>query len=96
VAACLPRVVRPSDVAGRWGGDEFVVLVDDVEARHLEELGHRLRREIAISVDVGRSVVLPSLSIGSTIAQAGEAPDQVLERADAAMYARKRRRGTPR
>lgn len=90
VARCLPRLIRPTDVAARWGGDEFVVVADDVTGRQLDELGRRLQREAAVSVKFGQATIRPSLSIGTTIAHAGESPALVLERADIAMYARKR------
>jgi diguanylate cyclase (GGDEF)-like protein len=90
VAACLPQLIRPTDLAGRWGGDEFVIVADDITGVQLDELARRLQREAEVSVTFGHATIRPSLSIGTTIAQAGECLDLVLERADIAMYARKR------
>lgn len=90
VATRLQRVVRPADITGRWGGDEFVLVVDDVDAQALLALAARVDREMSSGLRVGDAVVAPRVSVGTTIASAGERVTEVLERADAAMYARKR------
>lgn len=90
VAQRLPQVVRPSDVAGRWGGDEFVLLVDDVTEDQILALAERVNRIMAPSVSVGDAMIRPSVSVGATVASPGEPAAGVLDRADAAMYVRKR------
>lgn len=92
ISARLPQVIRPSDVAGRWGGDEFILLVDDVDAHALDALSRRVRREVAAPIQLDGIAITTTLSVGVTLARPGEAPSLVLERADAAMYARKQGR----
>ncbi|MBJ7521564.1 MAG: diguanylate cyclase [Solirubrobacteraceae bacterium] len=92
VAERLPQVVRPSDITGRWGGDEFVLLVDDVTGGQVDALVDRVDVVMRAPVTLGTDVVHPRVSVGATIARPGEGPDVVLERADSAMYARKRAR----
>lgn len=92
VANRLPQVVRPSDVTGRWGGDEFVLLVDDVTEGQVLALAERVNRVMAPPVDVGDARIQPSVSVGATVAHVGERAAGVLDRADAAMYVRKRAR----
>ncbi len=92
VAERLPQVIRPSDITGRWGGDEFVLLVDDVTTGQVEALAARVDRVMEAPVSLGTDVVHPRVSVGATIALPGEGPDVVLERADRAMYAHKRAR----
>jgi diguanylate cyclase (GGDEF)-like protein len=88
VAAAITATSRGSDFTARLGGDEFVVVCPDTDEPGLERLIERLRVEAA-----GMAV---SLSIGAaTKRDSDEAPDQLVHRADVAMYAAKggRRRG---
>ena len=87
VAQSLAANVRSFDVVGRWGGEEFVVVLEKVD---LEELGRRadvLRRLVGTSsllVDVEPLSV--TVSIGGTIARPGEDPSETLKRADGFLY----------
>lgn len=92
VAQRLPQVVRPSDITGRWGGDEFVLLVDDVTEGQVLGLAERVNRVMSPPISVGDAMIQPSVSVGATVALPGEPATGVLDRADAAMYARKRSR----
>ena len=84
----LEGALRAEETAARLGGDEFAVLLEeDVEgaARVAERLSNRL---------MGTYRILPGevtlgVSIGVATCKDGEALDQVLRRADAAMYVRK-------
>ena len=49
VAALISATIRSYDVAARWGGDEFLVLVYPTDQQHLDSLGERLRAAIASS-----------------------------------------------
>ncbi|MGE4073157.1 MAG: diguanylate cyclase [Lysobacterales bacterium] len=75
---------------GRWGGEEFVVVADEViegsEAALAESLLAALRA-IELHHD-GRPITLRA-SLGHACPRPGEAADQVLRRADAALYAAK-------
>ncbi|MGY1717146.1 diguanylate cyclase domain-containing protein [Geodermatophilus sp. SYSU D01106] len=90
MAAALTSVVRPGDTVARIGGDEFVVLcpgtTTEAAARGLAE---RLSVALAAPADGG-----PALrsSTGLALSRAGDTPDTLLSRADAAMYAVKRSR----
>ncbi|HSL59829.1 MAG TPA: diguanylate cyclase [Acidimicrobiales bacterium] len=94
MAVRLTTAVRASDTVARVGGDEFVVLLDgvadDAEARQLAE---RLGASVTETpMALGGRHVAVSASIGVTVAGAGTDADDVIERADAAMYDVKRRR----
>jgi diguanylate cyclase (GGDEF)-like protein len=92
LAARLRRQVRARDFVGRWGGDEFVVLLEcglaDAIARSRQITqwvngryratvqAREIRAEIGVSVGVAEHV-------------AGETPEQLFERVDSSMYRQK-------
>jgi len=86
-AVRLNTAIRGSDVAMRIGGDEFMVLLPGTLP---EEVNHLLPRLRKIRVDVQGSSVRVTFSAGWTGYIPGDTPEIMLERADQALYARKR------
>lgn len=88
VAATLRTNVRSSDTVGRWGGEEFVVLLDGVhEADALRRVAEKLRQLVVTSrLDVGGTGVTVTVSLGATMLRAGDTPASVVARADQLMY----------
>ena len=92
VAEIIRTTIRPYDVAARWGGDEFLILLQPADGELLNILGERLRAAIHASeqiVDQRGTVVRMSASIGGHLARAGEPLDSVLLHGDQALYAAK-------
>ncbi|WP_260291932.1 GGDEF domain-containing protein [Sedimenticola hydrogenitrophicus] len=92
LADIIRNTLRPYDVASRWGGDEFLVLVQPADADTLDQIGTRLNREIAENrqlVTAGGEIVPLSASIGGHLSREGEPLDSLLQRADQALYAAK-------
>lgn len=85
---CL-HTLREIDIVGRFGGEEFVVLMPETEAAHALDAAERLRLEIAaadVVIDSGESIRF-TVSIGVTCLCADdENIDAVLKRADTALY----------
>ena len=81
--------IRPDDVGCRIGGDEFAVLLPETPAvDQAETVAQRLLEALAAPIEIeGRELVVPA-SIGVAAAAAGErlAVDELLRRADVAMY----------
>ncbi len=91
VARLMQRQTRPSDLLGRSGGEEFMVLLRDTDAVAAEALAERLRTAIARSVlrHAGGRLRL-TVSIGVAERRSCDSNlDAVLARADRALYAAK-------
>lgn len=87
VADAISSQVRPTDVAARIGGDEFVVVFDDIEVP-VESLVQRVRSAVDAAVSDWPDV---TVAVGAVAVEPGDHPDDVLEAADRAMYADKAR-----
>lgn len=83
--------VRASDTAGRIGGEEFAVFLPNTEARWALSLAERLRGRIAaIALEREAPGLRVTASLGVCGASPGDALEDALERADAALYRAKR------
>ena len=87
-AAVLKREIREVDVFGRWGGEEFVVLLPKADAQQAFNTAERLRQAAAaIAVDTGKGSISRTISIGvATCASCGLDMDEMIKQADQAMY----------
>ena len=71
-------------VAARWGGEEFLLILPEQRDRHVRSLLDAMRLELRHQRHGNVSGV--TACFGVATAHAGEDPERVLERADAAMY----------
>ena len=86
----LSRTVRSDDALGRWGGDEFIVVMDGGEEA-IRSLARRLHAAMEEPVVVsGAGTVVVRLSVGGAEARTGVPVDDVVARADRAMFRAKR------
>jgi len=88
VGRTLIGALRPTDSVGRWGGDEFLAIVHNVDRESLRNLAERcvgLVRQTSITC-VEESRVSLSISVGATLARSAEKPEELIQRADALMY----------
>jgi diguanylate cyclase (GGDEF)-like protein/PAS domain S-box-containing protein len=92
VAKRLRGCVRPPDLVARLGGDEFGVLLDGADPGRGEAVAGRLLGAFAdpVSVEGRRLALAASVGVAAGRYAAGDDPDRLLRRADAAMYAAKR------
>lgn len=95
VAARLRHAVREADTVARIGGDEFVIVAEDL--RWPEEAARVAQRLLgSATFSIPRSAgddLSVSASIGAAVAHEGATVDEVLRNADAAMYWAKRQAG---
>lgn len=91
IAAIVSRTVRASDISGRYGGEEFGVVLPDTDADGAAVIAERVRRRIEATTVEPTTGVRCTVSIGIAAAQpeVDDAGDWIA-RADRALYAAKR------
>ncbi|SEI44821.1 GGDEF domain-containing protein [Frateuria terrea] len=91
VASGCEGLLRGEECISRWGGEEFLALVPEVDASGLLQVAERLRAAIAGSPVAPVQAV--TASFGATMIQRGDTLDTVLQRADLALYRAKEQGG---
>jgi len=92
----LRQLLRVNDTVARFGGDEFVVLLADLEAEPAEaakdarRVGEKILAALAESYPLGEYQFTCTASIGISVLTGAEVVDEVLQHADLAMYQAKR------
>lgn len=87
VANTFVANARPFDLYGRWGGEEFIGIIRNINAKGLELLGNRLRSLIEHSYIMHDSVKLNvTISIGATLVKGNDTIDSLIKRADTLLY----------
>ncbi|MCQ4320600.1 sensor domain-containing diguanylate cyclase [Stutzerimonas stutzeri] len=90
-AELVRRCTRDADIAGRYGGEEFVVLLPDTDSRGALTFAERLRQSIEAHevVHEGRSIRF-TVSLGiADLSEPTRGYAQLIERADNALYSSK-------
>ncbi len=97
VAAWLNKSIRKQDIAFRLGGDEFLVVLQNLREVDYESIARRIGNEIPQLELADRTEIKISLSVGCTFYQPenGDLPDPnwLIDQADQAMYKSKRSGG---
>jgi diguanylate cyclase (GGDEF)-like protein len=93
VADVIRGGVRVTDIAARYGGDEFIVILPETDPAGALRVAEKLRRDIAqLALPENGQMIRSSVSIGLvSYPDDGRSVPELLRRADAAMYEAKRR-----
>jgi diguanylate cyclase (GGDEF)-like protein len=95
VATRLLGWVRLGDTVSRFGGDEFTVLVREVDgASQAAQIAARLTEAVGAPIEIDGEEISLTPSIGIALGGMREKSDDLLDRADKAMYSAKRRADT--
>jgi diguanylate cyclase (GGDEF)-like protein len=90
VAKTLSGALRSVDSVFRWGGDEFLAVITNVDAGQLEQTASRLKMLVAASaLPVGGDSLKLTVSVGCTLAEHGDDPQTLLRRVDVLLYQNK-------
>ena len=103
-ALVLRAALRSCDLVGRWGGEEFLAILPDTDSEGAAVVAERLRHAVeadafydvprfprgdAASVESLRLQVTVSVGVATALRPSSPAPDEVVRRADEALYAAK-------
>jgi diguanylate cyclase (GGDEF)-like protein len=93
LTAVLLATCRGSDIIGRYGGDEFMIILPDTDVEAGMRIAERIEAEVAgreLHLNAGTAIPL-RCSIGlASVPQDGRTPSEIIAKADAALYQSKR------
>ena len=76
--------IRDSDSFGRWGGEEFILILPEIDKEHAMQFTKKLRETVAIHEFKGTTHI--TVSIGVSIFKKNDTKDKLLKRVDNALY----------
>ena len=86
----MQQSIKGRDIAARFGGEEFAIILPATPLPHAKGLGNSIRERISKKTIVNRVTGLElgqiTLSIGAAQYRSGEPLTELIERADAALY----------
>lgn len=88
IAQTLRGNIRESDTMGRWGGEEFMVILQDIDKSSLLSIGEKLLnlvRRSHLTLPNNR-ILSTTISIGGTLVRKDDTLESVVNRADRLMY----------
>lgn len=89
IGSVIRENIRKDDWLGRWGGDEFVLIMRDIEPKRLRQTLTRLNEALQSSPNPDLPFdmhLMTAISVGATILRPGDTPEALLSKADAALY----------
>jgi len=87
VAQTLFHIARPFDLFGRWGGEEFVGIIRNVDRATLASIGERARVLVEKTItEIQEGILVVTVSIGAALASPDDTVHTLIKRADKLLY----------
>jgi diguanylate cyclase (GGDEF)-like protein len=87
VSKTIANLLRPMDTVARWGGEEFIVILPNINFEILTKVAERIRFFVEKSwLTVDDEIVKVTISIGGTLAKTGDSVETIADRVDSLMY----------
>jgi diguanylate cyclase (GGDEF)-like protein/PAS domain S-box-containing protein len=87
IAKNMIEYLRATDLCGRWGGEEFIAVLYNLNLKELARVAEKLRAMIANSaISIGERQISITVSIGATLVRETDTLDTIVARADQLMY----------
>ena len=87
VAQTLLHLARPFDLFGRWGGEEFLGIIRNVDRATLASIGERVRILVGKTLtETPEGVLVVTVSIGAAVASPSDTVHSLIKRADNLLY----------
>ncbi len=94
VALSIKQTLSPSDVACRYGGEEFALLLPGASLKHAVTAAEQIRAAVMakelVKRSTGENLGRITISLGTAVWRAGDLATDIVARADAALYTAKR------
>jgi len=93
IAQRLTECLRPTDIAARFGGDEFIILLEDIQdISDTVSVADRIQEKMILPITLGEQEIFITVSIGISLSSTGyDHAEDLLRNADIAMYRAKAR-----
>ena len=90
IAERLIGLVRAGDTVARFGGDEFVILSEQIkDSVAIVNLAERINKAARDALSIGPHRITATVSLGVTVGQGSDSAQDLLRKSDAAMYSAK-------
>lgn len=91
VAKVFGNACRDNDVIGRWGGEEFIGVFENIDEKKIMEIADRIRMLIENSeLDIDNEKIKVTISIGASLIRDDEIIESLIKRADEGVYLAKK------
>ena len=87
ISILLNSLIRPTDIVGRWGGEEFMILCPEIDLIEAQILGNRIRSSVA-KHQFANNVKI-TISVGVTEFSPPEKSNDLIRRVDDNLYTAK-------
>ncbi len=94
VVAAIRQHVRTSDILGRWGGEEFAVILPETNGQQATRVAYRIQqtlRSLTLVTPQGETIPAPTISLGIAILAEVENANDLIDLADRRLYQAKER-----